>query len=56
MEQFKNTGYSAFGGIILSIIGITGQDAAKTIILGIIGTVVSFSVSALLDRFFKKRE
>ncbi|SFQ07723.1 hypothetical protein [Parafilimonas terrae] len=51
MEQFKNTGYPALGGIILSIIGISGQDIAKTIVLGIIGTVVSFSVSALLARW-----
>lgn len=55
MEQFKNTGYPAMGGIILTVIGITGQDIIKTIILGMLGTVVSFLVSALLNRLFKKR-
>lgn len=51
MEQFKNNGYPALGGIVLSFIGISGQDVIKTIVLGIIGTVVSFSVSALLARW-----
>lgn len=55
MEQLKNTGYAAWGGVILSIIGISGQDVLKTIVLGIIGTVVSFSVSALLIRLFRKQ-
>lgn len=55
MEQFKNTGYSAYGGIILSIIGITGEDVFKTFVLGILGTVVSFSVSALLGKLFRKK-
>lgn len=44
MEQFKNNGYPALGGI-------SGQDVIKTIVLGIIGTVVSFSVSPLLARW-----
>lgn len=56
MEQFKNTGSSAWGGIILSMIEITGQDVVKTIVLGILGTAVSFSVSALLGKLFKKRQ
>lgn len=51
MEQFKNNGYPALGGIVLSFIGISGQDVIKTIVLGIIGTMVSFSVSALLARW-----
>ncbi len=55
MEEFKHTGYSACGGIILTIIGISGEDIVKTTVLGIIGTAVSFSVSALLGKFFKKR-
>lgn len=56
MEHFKNTGYSAYGGVILSIIGISGQDVVKTIVLGVIGTIVSFSISALLSRFFRKKQ
>lgn len=55
MEHFKNIDLSAWGGIMLSIIGIAGQDIVKTIVLGIIGTVVSFMVSALRGRLFKKK-
>lgn len=56
MEQFKNTGYSAIGGILLSIIGITGQDIIKTIVLGMVGTVVSFSMSVFLAKLFRKKQ
>lgn len=55
MEHLKNTGSSAWGGILLSIIGIAGQDIIKTIVLGAIGTVVSFTLSALLGKLFKKK-
>lgn len=55
MEHSKNTGSSAWGGILLSIIGIAGQDIVKTVVLGTIGTLVSFMVSALLGRLFKKK-
>lgn len=55
MEQFKNTGYPALGGIIVSFIGISGQDVIKTIVLGIIGTVVSFLISALLARWLGRK-
>lgn len=55
MEQFKIIGSSAWGGVVLSIIGIAGQDIVKTIVLGAIGTLVSFMVSALLGRLFKKK-
>ena len=56
MERFKHTGYSACGGIILAVIGISGEDVVKTIVLGTIGTAVSFAVSAMLEKLFKKRQ
>ena len=48
---------TAWGGVLLSVLGSLGwQDVWKTIILGALGTVVSFCVSALLRRLFGKRK
>ncbi|HEX5153612.1 MAG TPA: hypothetical protein VFW07_19320 [Parafilimonas sp.] len=57
MSDHFNTpsNHAAWGGIILSIISISGQDVLKTIVLGGIGTTVSFLISALLGRLFKKK-
>ncbi len=41
----------AWMGALLSIVGnISWQDIMRTVILGIIGTIVSFTVSALLKK------
>jgi hypothetical protein len=48
---------TAWGGVLLSVLGsLAWQDVWKTIILGAIGTAVSFCVSALLRRLFGKRK
>ena len=50
--QWKN----AWGGIFLSILGsLAWDDIIRTVVLGMLGTAVSFFVSALLGRLFKKK-
>lgn len=45
------------GGTLLSIAPIiTSADLVKTIVLAIIGAVVSYSISLLLKRLHKKRK
>ena len=44
----------AYGGAILSIIySITMAEIEKTIILAIVGTIVSFSVAAFMKKMVK---
>ncbi len=45
---------AAWGGIILSILGIHWQDILQTAILAAIGTTVSFSISLLLKKLHSK--
>jgi len=45
---------AAWGGIILSIIGIHWQDLLQTAVLAAIGTSVSFCCSALLKKLYKR--
>ena len=59
-EQLNtSTTSSAWGGILLSILGnISWQNLTQTIVLAIVGTIVSFFTSALLEKIstrFKKR-
>ncbi len=58
-ERINTTDNAAWGGIVLSILGNIGwQNPTHTVIMAIIGTVVSFFTSALLrkiSRHFKKR-
>jgi fructose-specific phosphotransferase system IIC component len=57
MSDQLNTGSdnAIWGGIFLSILGsLSWQDIIRTIILGIIGTVVSFIISALLRKMSEK--
>jgi hypothetical protein len=45
---------AAWGGIILSILGIHWQDAVQTAVLALIGTTASFCASVLLKALYKK--
>ena len=59
-EQLSTSPNSpVWGGIILSILGnISWQNLTQTILLAIIGTIVSYFTSALLKKIstrFKKR-
>jgi hypothetical protein len=63
MEQLQNSNRfntAALGGIFLSIISsLTWEDLLKTIILGAVGTAVSFFASIVLRKLFtnyKKRK
>ena len=49
-----NTGQSAWGGILLSILTIHWQDIWQTMVLAMIGTTVSFCMSALLKKLYKR--
>lgn len=45
------SGNPAWGGILLSIFGnLTGPEVFKTVLLAVIGTVVSYITSALLKK------
>jgi hypothetical protein len=46
---------AAWGGIILSVLGIHWQDAVQTAVLALIGTAVSFCTSILLKALYRKR-
>lgn len=46
-----------FGGFVLSVIpNLTSADVFKTIVLAIIGAVVSFSVTLLLKQLTSKKK
>ena len=59
-EQLNtSTTNPVWGGILLSILGnISWQNLTQTVVLAIVGTIVSFCTSALLKKIskrFKKR-
>ena len=54
MADNARTGNAAWGGIILSLITIHWQDVLQTAIFAIIGTTVSFCMSALLKKLYKR--
>ena len=49
-----NTGQHAWGGILLSLLTIHWQDVLQTAVLAMIGTTVSFCMSALLKKMYKR--
>ena len=57
-QTYHRSGNPAWGGIFLSIFGnLTGPEIIKTIVLAIIGTVVSYTTSALLKKIsFRRRK
>ena len=54
MADNSRTGNAAWGGIVLSLITIHWQDILQTAILATIGTTVSFCISALLKKLYKR--
>ena len=53
-DVFTGTGQAAWGGIVLSLLTIHWQDVLQTAILAMIGTTVSFCISALLKKLYKR--
>ena len=54
MDNEAGAKAGAYGGTLLSIIySITLADVEKTIVLALIGTIVSFSVAAFLKKMVK---
>jgi len=48
--------YGTAGGTLLSALPLLGQDVCETILLAAIGATISFLVTKLLQKWFKKRE
>ena len=53
-EARINTVQSAWGGVLLSLLTLHWQDVVQTAVLAIIGTTVSFCMSALLKKLYKR--
>ena len=54
MDNEAGAKAGAYGGTLLSIVySITLADVEKTIVLALIGTIVSFSVAAFLKKMVK---
>lgn len=52
----SNVYVGTFGGMVLSVFSnLFVQDLLKTIILAIVGTVVSFAVSLVLKNFIRRK-
>jgi len=56
MESNNAIPLGTAAGTFLSIVpNITSEDVVKTIILAVVGAIVSFSVSMLLKKFTKSK-
>ena len=57
MSHISNQSAGTAGGTILAIVGVVDpSDVLKTAVLAAIGALVSFGVSAILKRLFKKKK
>ena len=57
MSHISNQSAGTAGGTILAIVGVVDpSDVLKTAVLAGIGALVSFGVSAILKRLFKKKK
>jgi hypothetical protein len=54
MQEFSVTRMAVLGGSFCCFVGIRSPDLLRTVVLSVIGTVVSFLISLLLKKWLKK--
>lgn len=57
MSVAISTKVNTAGGVLLSVLpNLHSEDVLKTVVLAVVGAVVSFTVSLLLEIIIKKRK